>query len=99
MKWLLWLLFLAGAIWLLRGARVRAGSQAKAAKNAAPGEGPAAASKPRPRGSREIVPCSLCGVHLPRDEAVTGPDGRSLFCSEAHRIELQARQRRGAEGS
>lgn len=91
MKWLLWILLLGGAIWLLRGARVRTETQAKAGN----GGGNAQPAPQAKKGSREIVPCSLCGVHLPRDEAVVGPDGRSLFCSEAHRIELQARQRRG----
>ncbi|TAL19127.1 MAG: hypothetical protein EPO01_15195 [Aquabacterium sp.] len=91
MKWLLWILLLGGAIWLLRGARVRTPAQARPGGNGDHAQ-PAQQAK---KGSREIVPCSLCGVHLPRDEAVVGPDGRSLFCSEAHRIELQARQRRG----
>lgn len=31
-----------------------------------------------------MVRCSHCGVHLPRSEAVTGPDGH-LYCSPAHR--------------
>jgi len=30
-----------------------------------------------------MVVCEHCGVHLPRGEALTGPDG--VFCSEAHR--------------
>lgn len=31
----------------------------------------------------EVVACSVCEVHLPRSEAVTGRKG--LYCSEAHR--------------
>lgn len=31
----------------------------------------------------EVVACSVCQVHLPRAEAVTGHKG--LYCSEAHR--------------
>ena len=31
----------------------------------------------------EVVACSVCQVHLPRSEAVTGRKG--LYCSEAHR--------------
>ncbi|MDB5892251.1 MAG: hypothetical protein JWP47_3082 [Polaromonas sp.] len=31
----------------------------------------------------EIVACDLCHVHLPRTEALTGPDG--VYCSLAHR--------------
>lgn len=93
MKWLLWALLLGGAIWLLRGARVR--SETPAGQPRGPQPSPAGAAQPPAKGgSREIVPCAHCGVHLPRDEAVTGPDGRTLFCSESHRIE-QARQRGG----
>ena len=31
----------------------------------------------------EIVACSVCHVHLPRQEALTGPSGP--YCSEAHK--------------
>jgi len=31
----------------------------------------------------EIVACDVCGVHLPRAEALPGPDG--IYCSSAHR--------------
>ena len=31
----------------------------------------------------EIVACDVCGVHLPRTEALPGP--RGVYCSAAHR--------------
>lgn len=37
----------------------------------------------------QVVECARCGVHLPRDEALPGPDG-SLYCCEAHRRPAQA---------
>jgi uncharacterized protein len=42
--------------------------------------------KPKQGGSESPQPmlaCALCGVHLPRDEALPGRGG--VFCSEAHR--------------
>ena len=33
---------------------------------------------------QEMIPCSHCGLHLPREDAVTGAGGR-LFCSTQHR--------------
>ncbi len=41
-----------------------------------PGSGP---GKPQ-----DMVQCSACAVHLPRAEALSGPDG-TVYCSEAHR--------------
>lgn len=32
---------------------------------------------------QDMVPCRHCGVHLPRQDAVTGAQG--LYCSDAHR--------------
>lgn len=34
---------------------------------------------------QDMVCCPVCSVHLPRAEAVAGPDGR-LFCSQEHRL-------------
>lgn len=33
---------------------------------------------------QEMVRCNHCGLHLPREDAVTGAGGR-LFCSPQHR--------------
>lgn len=36
---------------------------------------------------QDIVPCAHCGVHLPRKEALPGPEHgpAQLFCSAEHR--------------
>lgn len=39
----------------------------------------------RPAGPQEMVSCPVCGVHLPKPEAVRGGDGR-LYCSNEHRL-------------
>jgi hypothetical protein len=31
-----------------------------------------------------MVECAVCGVHLPRGEALPAPDGR-LYCCDEHR--------------
>lgn len=39
-----------------------------------------------PRGNKpikNIVPCALCGTHIPENEALQ--DGDEFFCSAAHR--------------
>ncbi len=36
-----------------------------------------------PSGREEMLACAHCGLHLPRSEALSGPDG--VFCGEAHR--------------
>ncbi len=42
------------------------------------------ASKRQPTlAATEIVACDVCHVHLPRTEALMGPDG--VYCSAAHR--------------
>jgi uncharacterized protein len=37
-----------------------------------------------PGAPQEMVSCPVCGVHLPRGEALAGPDG-ALYCSAEHR--------------
>lgn len=68
LKLVLLALVIAAVIWWLRGAR-RAG---KSPTPRTPSDEPAV-----------MVVCAHCGVHLPRAEALPGPDG--VFCSEAHR--------------
>ncbi len=73
MKYLLLFALLLVAYLLWRNARLR---------------GPGAA--PRQRGARhagpqEMVSCPVCGVHLPRSEAVPGARG-VLYCSNEHRL-------------
>jgi uncharacterized protein len=40
-------------------------------------------------GTKEIVACAECGLHLPIDEALPGRGGH--FCSTAHRAAYEAR--------
>jgi uncharacterized protein len=37
------------------------------------------------RAPQEMVSCPVCGVHLPRSEAVPGARG-ILYCSKEHRL-------------
>ena len=39
--------------------------------------------------AEDMVPCTLCAVHLPRHSAVRSGD--HWFCSEAHRAEYLSR--------
>jgi uncharacterized protein len=47
----------------------------------------ASARQPRPPAGdpQEMVSCPVCGVHLPRSEAVAGQRGL-LYCSNEHRL-------------
>jgi uncharacterized protein len=77
MKYLLVLLVVVLVLWAMRSVRrVDAKPSARAA---------------RPPGAQpeEMVSCLHCGVHLPRRDAVTGPQG--LYCSDAHRLAGPAR--------
>ena len=58
-------------------------------KGQAPGPG-AAPAPPRPAAPQDMVCCPVCSVHLPRGEAVAGPDGR-LYCSQEHRLQAPRR--------
>lgn len=42
----------------------------------------------RPVG--QFVPCALCGVHVPQQDALAGTDSSMWFCSEEHRQRHQA---------
>jgi uncharacterized protein len=43
------------------------------------------APKPGAGGAQDMVCCPVCSVHLPRGDALAGPDGR-LYCSQEHRL-------------
>lgn len=73
MKYVLLILAVLVLLWLLRGARRR---------DQPPPPPPAAGE-----GARPVIACRLCGVHLPRDEALPGRGG--VFCGEAHRAEYE----------
>lgn len=64
-------LFVAYLLW--RNARLRD-------ERAAPPRPPTA-----PGGPQEMVSCPVCGVHLPRADAVQGAGG-VLYCSHEHRL-------------
>ncbi len=74
MKFLLLLLVIGVAFWVLRG-RLRGGG-------AAPPE-PGKATKTPP--AQAMLACAHCGVHLPQGDVVADADGRP-FCSDAHRL-------------
>ncbi|GIX23070.1 MAG: hypothetical protein KatS3mg122_0301 [Caldimonas sp.] len=73
MKYLVVLVVVMALVWVLRSGRRR---DAGAAASRAAG--------PRAR-PQTMVDCAHCGLHLPRDEAITGDDGRH-YCSAAHRL-------------
>ena len=72
MKYLLVLLVVAAAYLLWRNARLARRKEDAAA--AAP-----------PKVPQDMVRCPVCAVHLPRGDAVAGPDG-TLYCSQEHRL-------------
>ena len=73
MKYLLLLALLVVAYLLWRNARLARGA-------------PPAGRKPdAAAGPQEMVSCPVCGLHLPKADAVTGADGL-LYCSQEHRL-------------
>jgi uncharacterized protein len=42
-----------------------------------------------PKGPQEMVSCPVCGLHLPRSEAVPATNG-ALYCSQEHRLRAGA---------
>jgi uncharacterized protein len=74
MKFLLLIavLFIAYALW--RNSRVRDDRESRSQRPQGPAGGP-----------QEMVSCPVCGVHLPRSEAVPGQRG-ILYCSNDHRL-------------
>ena len=71
MKYLLLLALLVVAYLLWRNARITR-------------DVPPPSTQARPGLPQEMVRCPVCGLHLPRGEALAGPDGR-LYCSPEHR--------------
>lgn len=74
MKYLLLLAIVLVAVWLWRNNR-------RDEKQQAP---PAAKAPPLPQ-PQDMVRCPVCSVHLPRTDALAGPDGR-LYCCQEHRL-------------
>jgi len=79
MKFVLLVIAVLVLVWLLRSARRR-------------DEAPPPASRRERQGDAEpMVACQLCGVHLPKHEALPGRGG--VFCGEAHRAEYEQQHR------
>lgn len=75
MKLLVVLLALAAGLWLWRSARQ------------SPTVGPKHPGKPARKGPQVIVACSLCQVHVPQGDALTGRNGQ--YCCAAHRLQAE----------
>ena len=75
MKYLVLLAVLVIAYLLWRNARIE-----RRAPPPAPGGRPDAVP-----GPQEMVSCPVCGLHLPKADAVTGANG-VLYCSHDHRL-------------
>jgi uncharacterized protein len=77
MKYLILLLVVLAVLWYWRNARrgdaPPPGRQGKAQPGALP---------------QDMVRCPVCSVHLPRSDALPGPDGQ-LYCCTAHRTQAQ----------
>jgi uncharacterized protein len=74
MKYLVLFAVLLVAYLVWRNNRLRDESAAARRPGAAPGAPP-----------QEMVRCPVCGVHLPRPDAVAGDRG-VLYCSHEHRL-------------
>ena len=75
MKYLFILLVVLLVIWALKRGRVANKSKSTHTTEAQP--------------PSEMVTCAHCGIHLPKDEAVSGQKG--LYCSTEHRSAAQDR--------
>ncbi len=75
MKYLLVLLIIVVAAWLLLGRR---GGRADVGKSAAQTKG-------KSPEAQTMLACAHCGLHLPEGDAQRDGSGRP-FCSEAHRL-------------
>ena len=76
MKYLLILAVVLIAVWLWRNNR-REEKQEKRQEQQA-----AATQLAQPQ---DMVRCPICSVHLPRTDALPGPDG-TLYCCQEHRM-------------
>jgi uncharacterized protein len=72
MKYLILLLVVLAVVWFWRNGRSAAAPRPKPAKKAAPAV------------PQDMVQCPVCRVHLPRADALPGPDGQ-LYCCTEHR--------------
>jgi uncharacterized protein len=74
MKYLLVLAVVLIAVWLWRNNRREEKNEQQPRPTPAP--------LPQPQ---DMVRCPVCSVHLPRTDALPGPDG-ALYCCQEHRL-------------
>jgi uncharacterized protein len=79
MKYLLVLAIVLAVFWYWRNGRRGDGSREKPSGSASKA-GTASTGQPQ-----DMVQCPVCLVHLPRTDALPGPDGR-LYCCAEHRL-------------
>lgn len=70
MKFLVLVAVILAIAWILRNNRKGDSS------------GGAKAQRNQPGAPQDMVQCPVCSVHLPRIDALAGPDGRLYCCSE-----------------
>ncbi|MES3003214.1 MAG: PP0621 family protein [Pseudomonadota bacterium] len=73
MKYLILIAVVFAVIWFVRNNRRSDTADAPAPRRKVPGE------------PQDMVECPICSVHLPRTDALPGPDGR-LYCCAEHRV-------------
>jgi uncharacterized protein len=74
MKYLLLLAVVLLVVWLWRGSRAQDRAEGSASRRR-PDSGVA---------QQDMIQCPVCSVHLPRSDALPGPDGQ-LYCCVEHR--------------
>jgi uncharacterized protein len=50
---------------------------------------PSRSAAPPAGKPQDMIACPVCGVHLPRSDAVPGTNG-ALYCSQEHRVKAGA---------
>ena len=84
----LWIVVIIVVMLLVRALKPRRGNDAGAGDKTAAGsrgrDGDRAAEGAGTRGEL-MMSCAVCGVHLPKSDAVAGADGLP-YCSQEHRL-------------
>lgn len=77
MKFLVLIVIVLVVLWLARAPR-REGERTASRR-----------AGPPPGVPQQMIRCASCGVHLPRSDALPGPDGQ-LYCCAEHRVRGKA---------
>ena len=85
MKYLLVLLVVVVAAWVVLGRSRGRGEVRRATRDSPPAKPGVAAKADAAGAAQAMIACSHCGLHLPRGEAVVDAQG-ALFCDDAHRL-------------